>query len=480
MDISSFVESAAAHDLEGPFRMEPSQRDHLTLLLKVNTVLSSARSVEEVMAGLIAQVITTLGAQRGFVVVRQDGDWQALATHYVDPATEQPDLRFSRTLVEKVVSDGAPLRTVDALNDSQFGCPTSISLQSIRSVLCAPLRWSGQVQGVVYADHNVKVGVFTAEQLEVLSAIADQASRALEMSALQEQLQRVHRHSLRAGRTHPSEQSESLAGAAALQFALSSLEGAPPQPCDASELTPSKGLAISLFGPFRVAVEGAPVEDWSTRKNRDLLAYLALHRGQVVHEEKLMDLFWSQGGKKGLHSLHNSITQIRKSLGDSRRAVVVRKLDGYVLGPGCWIDVEEFSRAFAQGRSAARQGRWEEALSHLGTAEALAGGEFLEGCYCDWTMPDRQRLGEQLVQCRTLLAEHFSRHGKHLVAVELWKRVLTHDNCSEEAYRGLIEAHRALGRQADVVRVYQACVKAFHDELQLPPPDEVKALFEEQ
>lgn len=188
-----------------------------------------------------------------------------------------------------------------------------------------------------------------------------------------------------------------------------------------------------------------------------------------------MDLFWAQGGKAGRHSLHNSITQLRKLL--VRRDLIVRKLDGYTLSSDCWIDLEAFSEAFQQGRQLAGQGRWLEALPRLRRAEALAGEEFLSDNYAEWAMPLRQRYVDCALECRTLLAEHFAARGKHLVAVELWKRVLKLDNCNEEAYRGLMEAYRALDREADVARAYQSCVKAFQQELQLPPPADLSQRF---
>jgi DNA-binding SARP family transcriptional activator len=191
-----------------------------------------------------------------------------------------------------------------------------------------------------------------------------------------------------------------------------------------------------------------------------------------------MDLFWSSGGKKGQHSLHNSITQIRKTLDDPRRELLQRKLDGYTLAPDCWVDTEEFLRVFTLGRNLAREGRWDHAMPLLHEAEGLAAQEFLPGQRAEWTHAPRAWLAEQTAECRTLLADYFSERGKHVVAVELWKRVLSHDNCHEAAYRGLLESYRALGRPAEAVRVYQACVKAFEEELELPPPPDLAALLD--
>lgn len=456
--------------------MEHSKNEHLSLLLKVNEVLNSALSIHDVMGDLIRQVIEALGAERGFVVLRKDDDWQILATHYVDSAQVVQDRYFSRTIVSTVVESGQPMLCVDAREDWSTNV-ASIVLQGIRSILCAPLRWAGKIQGVVYADNSVRAGQFNETHLTIFSAIADQASRNLEMNALQEQLRRVHQETLERAEVHEDDlTTERRAGAEAVEFALRKLEREEPRVWSAPEHSPAQGLAISLFGPFRVSLDGEPIEDWSTRKNRELLAYLAAHRGQVAHEEKLMDLFWSQGGKKGLHSLHNGITQLRKAL--RSRDLIERKLDGYTLGSSAWIDIEQFATRFRAGRTAARLGRWDEALPLLGQAERLAGAEFMEGCYSDWTFPKRQRLEEQVQECRELLANHFSQHGKHLIAIELWKRVLRYDRCREEAYRGLMEAYRALGRWSEVMRTYQACEKAFQEELDLPPPEDLRELLE--
>lgn len=449
--------------------LKHSENEHLSLLLKVNEVLNSALSIHDVMRDLIRQVIEALGAERGFVVLRKDDDWQILATHYVDPAQVVKNLYFSRTIVSQVAESGQPMLCVDAARDDWNTNVASIVLQGIRSILCAPLRWAGKIQGVVYADNSLRAGQFSETHLAIFSAIADQASRNLEMNALQEQLRRVHQETL-------DQSSEGQAGSEAVEFALRNLEQEDHQVWNAAEYAPTQGLAISLFGPFRVSLDGDPIEDWTTRKNRELLAYLATHRGQVVHEEKLMDLFWSQGGKKGLHSLHNGITQLRKAL--RSRDLVERKLDGYTLGSQAWIDIEQFATVFREGRSAARLGRWEQALPLLGRAERLAEAEFMEGCYSEWTFPVRQRLEEQVQECRELLAKHFSQHGKHLVAIELWKRVLQYDRCREEAYRGLMQAYRALGRWSEVMRTYQACEKAFQEELDLPPPEDLRDLLE--
>lgn len=438
-----------------------SEQEHLALLLRVNTILNSTRGIEEILADLNVEVIETLGAERGFVVMREGERWVPVAAHTIDAEREMGEGGFSRTIIEKVSKDGVGLIALDA-KQSEFTYAPSVQMLGLRSVVCAPIRWQGQVRGVVYADHSVKSGAFKARHLELVTVIADQASRTLEAAALHHRLQKLYE---KAGEAPQ-----------ALDLLLQDLSGAAPSATQPVE--PSKGCRVFLLGTFRVELDGRPVESWKARKNRELLAYLAAHRGQVIHEEKLLDLFWSKGGEKARHSLQNSVTQLRKLLGDRDRALLVRQHDGYLLGPDCKVDLEEFEQVFDLGRQASKREDWESALEHFRKAEDLAGGEVHEGSLEEWVFPVRERVERKLTACRTVLADYFRGRGKHLLAIELWQRVLDHDNCSEDAYRGLVDAYLSLGNKAKAVRAYQACEKAFREELDLDPPADLKERFE--
>lgn len=459
-----------------------SESEHLALLLRVNTILSSTKSVDDVLKDMIEEVIDTLGAERGFVVLRDGEGWQSTACHYVDRHQELEATQFSHTLVEKVATEGAALLSVNALGEQRFSNIPSIQMQTIRSVLCAPLRWDGQIHGVVYADHRVRSGAFKNKDLELFSAIADQASRTLQTAALHQKLQQIHQQSLERARTAPNapdslSEWEEVAVPETVDLLLGTLtdpeiELAPPVPAPESD-----GLRAYLFGPLRIEGGALPFKGWKSRKDGRLFAYLATHTGQLIHEDKLVDLFWSRGGKKGRHSLHNSVTQIRKVLGDSRREFLQRVGDGYTVGPSCWLDLKAFSGAFQAGAGAAREDRWGEALVQLREAEALASRELLEGSAEDWLEPHRLRVAEQLSECRRLLADYFTQRGKPLMAIELWRRMLEHDNCNETAFRGLLDAYRTLGRKAEAVRACEAFAKAYREELDLEPPPDL-ATFE--
>ncbi len=463
---------------------ELPERDHLDLLLRVNSVLSSTLGLEQALDQLIAQVIEALGAERGFVVLPRDGEWVAVATHFMPSQEGLKNLSFSRTVVEQVVGLGQPLLTLDAIDTEQFYAP-SVTLQGIRSILCTPLRWGDKVRGAVYVDHKIKTGAFTQAQMRLLGAISDQASRSLENAALYDELQRVHRENL------TRVPAESQAGGITLDFALSSLgdpEATQRWSRAIQELRPRvvsdepKARAcvqISLLGPLRVMVAEKSVPKWSSRKDRSIFCYLATQVGREVHEETLMELFWpSKEPDKARHSLHNSVTQIRKCLGEQARDVVQRRFDGYILSQDCWTDLVEFESFFESARRAVRRGEKDAAVADFQRAESLVRGEFLEGMLEDWLLEHRAQLALQSVECRTFLADDFQSRGKHLLALEIWQRVLRHDNCSEDAYRGTLVALRELGRRTEAARVYEVCLQAYREELDIEPPEGLSKLMD--
>ncbi len=244
-------------------------------------------------------------------------------------------------------------------------------------------------------------------------------------------------------------------------------------------------VEILLFGGLRI-VSGETTHDdesWVARKDRSLLAYLAYHAGEILHEDRLIDLFWEKGGKKGRHSLHNAISQIRKTLasvlGSRAKKLIQKRRDGYLFGDAVShrIDVQEFSRHLERGRQLAGDESWSQALEHLQKADALYTGEFLAGTYESWATPIRVTLGQQLTECRQLLASHFTRVEKHEIALQLWERVLEHDNCAEAAYQGSMRCLIAMGREAEAIKVYHRCVRTLKAELELGPPPELVRLY---
>lgn len=452
----------------------------LELLKRVNTVLQSTHDLRLLLDTLLNQIVTTFGAQVGAILLGTNKEWTVASFHDTGDKLAQPGtVLYSSTVVNKVATAGCPILAVDAL-DSSFRCAPSVTMSGMRSIVCVPLRWGGQVQGVLYADHRMRQGAFKEHDLELLSVIGDQASRVLESAVLHEELKRVKQaffDRIESGDKDASpERVEDVAGAGAVEMLLTPASKATPLFSPSS--SDSKGVKLYLLGEFRAQVGDDYVERWPSKKDYAVLCYLALHRGRVITEEELMSHFWPRGDEKARHSLQNCITQIRRNLKDSERRVLLRRLDGYLLSSEVWRDIDQFQRQLNEGTELARKQQWPPAIQALRAADRLVRGPLLEGTFAEWIHPFRADIDLKVSQGRTLLATYFGQKGTPLMAIELWKRVLANDDCDEEAYRGLLSAYRALGRKREALALYQQCRQTLERELQLEPPEDFSALID--
>lgn len=440
-----------------------TQHQELELLLKVSEVLASAKPLQESLTDLLAEVLRTLSAERGFVVLRDGDGWTSFASHMIEVGTTLELGSYSRTLVEQVAASGETILVLDTTASSLYQVP-SIVLTGIRSILCSPLKWDGQVQGAVYVDNRISGGLFKESHRQVLASIARQASQALHASWLQNRLLQV----CGPATTGWGTPEDPAAVARTLDGLLHPDESSLPH--NQNNPPVSQQAKVYLFGPLRLqGFRGTG--QWKSRRDLEIFSYLALHQGRLQSEEKLMELFWPhKPPEKARHSLHNSITQIRKVLGDSSRSILVRQLDGYTLSKECRVDLTEFRAHCRSGLKEASREQWEHALGPLGQAEAAAASPLLEGLESEWVYPEREWVQGKLTEVRERFAAYFHARGKHLLALEGWNRILAHDPCHEAACRGQIRALVELGRAGEAKRAYEAFAQAFLRELDLPPP----------
>ena len=89
-------------------------------------------------------------------------------------------LAVSRTITQRVMREGVAILSQDAKTDEQFQGAESIVSQGVRSTICAPLITQSGVHGVIYADRLDPFAAFSADHLELISAVAAQTAVTVE------------------------------------------------------------------------------------------------------------------------------------------------------------------------------------------------------------------------------------------------------------------------------------------------------------
>ena len=182
--------------------------DYLMTLLQLGSLLNSSLDLKQVLETAIDQVITFVGAERGFILlvdVTTGRVWGEALRNVEKEALEKTlsgeDIHnraeISKTLVENVLDTMQPVVSHNAMEDPRFANSQSVQLSNLRSVLCVPLVAQARLLGIIYLDNRVKSGVFSERHLSMLSAFANQAAVAIENARLYDNLRRSLEERLR-------------------------------------------------------------------------------------------------------------------------------------------------------------------------------------------------------------------------------------------------------------------------------------------
>jgi len=169
----------------------------LSTLFEVGKTISSTLDLEKVLT-LILEVATRLmeasicslrliGEEKEIVLSSSYG----LTTQYF--GEKETTIGKRRTIVEQAIRGKKPIIITDVLNDKEYEHPEYVTKEKVSSLLCVPLVAKEQAVGVltVYSTRRKR---YTQDQVDLLSAIADQAAIAVSNAKLHEE---IHRSFLR-------------------------------------------------------------------------------------------------------------------------------------------------------------------------------------------------------------------------------------------------------------------------------------------
>lgn len=252
---------------------------------------------------------------------------------------------------------------------------------------------------------------------------------------------------------------------------------------DDHALGPQTGIRFRLFGNFRVEYEGAPVEHWSSRKGRLLLASLAAESPRPIPKDVLIDRFWPEcSPARGSNNLSIAIYQVRaafKELASIEAQVISVQQSLYSLDAttSVWIDVNEFRKEISLAWAAVRGQDRKTARSHLFGAIDLYDGQFME-CdpYEEWIESLRRTYENEYTRALSWLAGDSADAGDWTEVAQFARRIVTLDPCDEQGHRWLIWAHASLGNRAEALLQYRECASRLRAELGVGPSEETRRL----
>lgn len=251
-----------------------------------------------------------------------------------------------------------------------------------------------------------------------------------------------------------------------------------------TSIRPRPLLSARLLGRFSVTLDGRAVDTTSSRRTRNLIAYLVAHRRVPVPRDVLMDVFWPHADPDAARNcLHVALTGVRRAL---RRAcpepVLQRVHDTYVLAGtiSVWVDVEEFERHCRAGRAAEQSGEPDRAMRCYEAAAHVYDGDFLaDDPYADWAAPTRDALRMLAVETQSRLVELYVRGAAFAPAIQLGRWIVDVDPCNEVAHRRLMSCYAAVGQLHLALSQYRRCADALWQTFGTRPSAETSRLYED-
>jgi signal transduction histidine kinase len=166
---------------------EEHQQARLVALYEVSAQLGTTLDLAELLNLVMDSIIQLTGAERGILMLvnAATGELESTAARNMDQETlDGRSLEISRTVVQRVVSEGKPLLTDNAQEDSRFSGHESVISYQLRSIMCAPLRVRGRIIGAAYVDNRLFTNRFSQADLDLLAAFSGQAAVAIDNARL--------------------------------------------------------------------------------------------------------------------------------------------------------------------------------------------------------------------------------------------------------------------------------------------------------
>jgi len=146
---------------------------NLSVLLRISTGIGALRDAELLGWTLLGMVFDVIPAERGAILL-MDEPGQELRAHVAWDRVQGPDhpVHVSQGILRRVIEE-----RVSILEDDGAGREAQGGKQS---VLCAPLLAGERCLGILYLDTRNAATTFTADDLELVSAIAALTAMAIE------------------------------------------------------------------------------------------------------------------------------------------------------------------------------------------------------------------------------------------------------------------------------------------------------------
>ncbi|MFM8320961.1 MAG: GAF domain-containing protein [Chloroflexota bacterium] len=173
------------------------RNQELSGLLSISRKLGAQTNLDELLPAITTCVVETLPHAEAASLMLYDEPRDRLVVRSYAGMPLRPDtlLEFDprRSLVGLVFQGGSPWNIPDTAADPRFEPVGDLVLDSVRSVIGAPLIVKGRCLGAIFADNYTRTAAFSEPELGWLQSLAGQAAVIIQNAQLFEQVSQAGR-----------------------------------------------------------------------------------------------------------------------------------------------------------------------------------------------------------------------------------------------------------------------------------------------
>jgi predicted ATPase/DNA-binding SARP family transcriptional activator len=220
-------------------------------------------------------------------------------------------------------------------------------------------------------------------------------------------------------------------------------------------------IEFRVLGGTVVAIDGEVLTIPAGRQ-RALLAYLLIHRGEVIPPERLLDAVWGEKAPaSGVKNLRNHLSQLRKALGPCSDLVVFRN-SGYVLdAPADALDSERFESLLSESEAVVSFDPDRAAILTAQALELWRGSAFADCAYEEFAQAEVRRLEELRLAAVEIHNDAELASGRADALVPDLEAQVAEYPLREGLWAQLMYALYRTGRQPEALRTYTRAKEVF-------------------
>lgn len=158
----------------------------LQTLVRMGKIVNSEMNLDTLLNLIMNQVIETVGAQRGFIVLhhQKSGNLDVVIARGMEAKLDSSEKQsFSSSAIKKVIEEGKSYHSSNVMEDAAIGGESKFSY-NVKSCICVPLKCKQRTIGAIYLDHTGAAGIFDKAKVSFMESFANIAAIAIENARL--------------------------------------------------------------------------------------------------------------------------------------------------------------------------------------------------------------------------------------------------------------------------------------------------------